>query len=102
MLYFLFLLAFIVAFFIGLGFWMSGPKYRGPISDHFDGKKFINPGNVEAKGLKDVLTWMLNRDRVKWKESEQGSYGERPVERIYSGIRITFINHTSFLIQVDG
>ena len=102
MVYPLFFIAFAFLFFFGLGLWLSGPKYRGPVSDHFDGKKFINPGNVEAKGMKDVLKWMLNRQKGEWKELKDMPYGEKPESRIDSGIRITFINHTSFLIQVDG
>jgi L-ascorbate metabolism protein UlaG (beta-lactamase superfamily) len=87
---------------IFIGWFLSGPKYKGRISDHFDGKKFINPGNIEAKGLKDVFRWLLNRKPAKWNEYTSTATGEMPPTRITYGCRITFINHSTFLIQVDG
>jgi L-ascorbate metabolism protein UlaG (beta-lactamase superfamily) len=89
------------AFFI-IGTVISGPQYKGPVTDHFDGKKFTNPTGVEAKGLKDVLTWMTQRKRREWKEQSDGVYGKRPLAHYKDGIRITFVNHTTFLIQAGG
>jgi len=34
------------------GIFYLGPKYKGPVSDHFDGSRFINPGGIKAKGLR--------------------------------------------------
>jgi L-ascorbate metabolism protein UlaG (beta-lactamase superfamily) len=81
---------------------LSAPKYKGPVSDHFDGKKFLNPGNVKAKGLTEVLQWMLKRERGEWKENHSQNYGPRPLKFFKDGIKITFVNHSTFLIQVDG
>lgn len=85
-----------------IGAMVSAPKYKGPISDHFDGKQFINPGGIKAKGVNEVLKWMLNRKRGVWKENATETFGKRPLDFIKEGIRITFVNHTTFLIQVDG
>jgi L-ascorbate metabolism protein UlaG (beta-lactamase superfamily) len=85
-----------------IGFNLSGPKYRGPVTDHFNGKQFINQGGYVAKGLKEVFTWMLNRKREPWTENTTPAYGTRPLEWYKDGIRITFVNHSTFLIQVDG
>jgi hypothetical protein len=49
---------------------LSAPRYRGSITDHFDGKKFINHGNVKEKGLLDVFKWMFSRERTKWEKLE--------------------------------
>jgi L-ascorbate metabolism protein UlaG (beta-lactamase superfamily) len=98
--FFFVVLIVIVPFLIGYN--VSAPKYNGPLSDHFDGKKFINPGGVQAKGLKEVLQWMLNRKRGTWNETKNQTYGKRPLEREKETIRITFVNHSTFLIQVDG
>jgi L-ascorbate metabolism protein UlaG (beta-lactamase superfamily) len=92
----------ITAILIIIGWILSAPKYKGKISDHFNGKQFINPGNVEAKRLKDVFRWLLNRKRTEWIEYSSTEYGERPPAKITSHSRITFINHSTFLIQVDG
>lgn len=83
-----------------IGYLLSTPPYHGAVSDHFDGKKFINHGNAKAKGLNDVIRWMLNRKRGAWKEQDVPQ-GSKPVPNL-TGIRVTFINHTTFLIQVDG
>src|SRR5689334_18311601 len=92
----------VIIVFFGIGFLLSGPKYSGEVSDHFDGKRFINPGNVEAKGLKDVFKWLFTRKRTKWGASSNESYGEKPIARVQSHNRITFINHSTFLIQLNG
>jgi L-ascorbate metabolism protein UlaG (beta-lactamase superfamily) len=96
----IFILAIPIAFTL-TGAMLSGPRYRGPVSDHFDGKQFINPGGFKAKGLSDVLKWMFTRKREKWPEMRSVS-GPRPLAFYRDGFRITFINHTTFLIQVDG
>lgn len=88
--------------FVAVGVYLSAPVYKGQVSAHFNGKTFINPEGVKAKGLGDVLKWMINRKRGEWKEDKTESYGKRPIEREKTGIRVTFINHSTFLIQVDG
>ncbi len=85
-----------------VSFIISGPKYKGPVTDHFDGKTFINPGNVKAKGFLDVLKWGLNREKGSWPPSEGLSYGPPPPQIVNDQLRITFINHSTFLIQTEG
>jgi L-ascorbate metabolism protein UlaG (beta-lactamase superfamily) len=85
--------------FIGwVGYFISGPKYKGPVSDHFDGRRFINPGSIKAKGFREVLKWMVAREQGEWKEVPAG-HGEKPASHFDNGIRITFVNHSTFLIQ---
>ena len=91
-----------IVFIILIGAYLSAPKYKGPVSDHFDGRKFINPGNIKEKGLLDVFKWMFSRERTKWERIRTDNYGPKPAALIDSGIRITFINHTTFLLQVRG
>ncbi|HMJ69259.1 MAG TPA: MBL fold metallo-hydrolase [Cyclobacteriaceae bacterium] len=95
------ILLLIVATPIIIGLSLSAPTYHGPISDHFDGKKFINPKGIKAKGLPDVFRWMRERKRGKW-EKKQLKPGAKPLPRYDNGVRITFVNHSTFLIQVDG
>jgi L-ascorbate metabolism protein UlaG (beta-lactamase superfamily) len=91
-----------VLLFVGVGFFLTAPSYKGPTSDHFDGKKFINPKGVKAEGMGAVIKWMMNRERGPWKEDTSTNYGKRPIAVEKDGIRITFVNHSTFLIQVDG
>lgn len=95
-------LALAVAVIVIVGASISGPKYQGSATDHFDGKKFFTPNAREPEGFNGMLKWMLNRDRGAWTEDLTPSYGTRPLAFEKDNIRITFINHSTFLIQVDG
>lgn len=85
-----------------LGVMLSGPRYHGPVTDHFDGKRFYTPGGKKAGSFGDVLKWMLNRDQGEWNEEHSQPQGTRPLAFEKEQIRVTFINHSTFLIQVDG
>src|ERR1700690_3876343 len=99
------LLGFVAGFFIFfllIGYFISAPKYKGPASDHFNGKRFLNPTRIEGKGFVEAMKWMLTRTRGHWDEKKEIGWAEKPLERIGNGIRITFINHSTFLIQAEG
>ena len=92
----------VAASFIIVGMLISAPTHSGPVTDHFDGKKFINPGNAQAKGLTDVFKWMIQRKQGPWMEKKESAYGAKPESIITHGVKITFVNHSTFLIQIDG
>ena len=96
----------VVSFFLSvwiIGYWLSAPAYKGPVSDHFDGKKFINPGGVEAKGFKEIFKWMREGRAPRiWKEDLTPPPYQKVKASKNGECIITFINHSSFLIQVDG
>ena len=96
----LILIAVLVIFMMGV--LISGPRYRGPVSDHFDGRKFVNPGGVKAKGGLEVFKWMIQRKQGPWRKEFTVETGNHPPGHFNSGIRVTFVNHSTFLIQVDG
>src|SRR5881394_4460106 len=78
-----------------LGYTLSGPKYAGPPTDHFDGQRFHNMRESEHEGLTDVLRWQLKRERGPWSERSQAP-GPRPPARVERGaLRVTFINHAT-------
>jgi L-ascorbate metabolism protein UlaG (beta-lactamase superfamily) len=91
-----------VALVLLTGYLLSAPKYRGPASDHFNGKKFFNPAGAEAAGAGAVLKWMFTRQRGHWNQLRDAPFGQKPAEKIENGLRITFINHSTFLIQANG
>jgi L-ascorbate metabolism protein UlaG (beta-lactamase superfamily) len=92
----------VAAFFTAVGYLLSAPGYTGPVTDHFDGKKFFTPHGRPAHGLPGVIKWMSRRKRMPWKAQAELSFGPKPPERVGRGARITFVNHSSFLIQADG
>lgn len=96
------ILATSIVLFFSLGYYLSGPVYQGKKSDHFDGKTFSNPENIKAKGLFEVIKWMTGRKQGPWKEMKDLQPGAKPIERVSEGIRIKFVNHTTFLIQTEG
>lgn len=86
-----------------LGWMFSAPVYKGPVSDHFDGKKFINPAGVQPAGFKDLIKWMRHREKREWKEIKDAKFGPAPAERVDGdSIVVTFVNHSTFLIQTKG
>ena len=93
----------IILSFMFLGWIFSAPAYHGPVTDHFDGKKFVNPGGRKPGGFKDMIKWARNRERGVWKELKDVDYGPAPAERIYGdSVVVTFVNHSTFLIQTEG
>ncbi len=79
----------------------AAPRYRGPISDHFDGQRFHNlePG-WQSRGA--FLKWMLNRNRGRWEDIDRPC-GSPPPKHVDDGqLRVTFINHATTLLQLDG
>ncbi|WP_050791982.1 MBL fold metallo-hydrolase, partial [Stigmatella aurantiaca] len=79
----------------------SAPMYQGPRSDHFDGKRFINQDPRKAK--MSFLDWQLHRERGPWADWTEDPPGPPPPQRVPRGaLRVTFINHATTLIQLDG
>lgn len=55
----------------------------------------------QLRGLK-VLKWLLSRKRERWPKWIDLKSGSVPLARVDNELRVTFINHSTFLIQVDG
>ena len=79
-------------------------KRTWPISDHFDGKRFFNPtlpGGF-APTIVDLFK-MWREPGASWPRSvENKGVPQLNVPRTIDEIAITFVNHATFLIQVDG
>ncbi|MCI0415766.1 MBL fold metallo-hydrolase [bacterium] len=88
-----------VAVSLVVGYSLSTPRYSGAKSDHFNGKRFFNMRGKEQKGFGK---WMLQREQGEWSNTANAPVGEKPAARVHEGIRITFVNHSTFLIQADG
>jgi len=78
------------------------PYYTGPLSDHFDGLRFLNPaGEPETdRSLREVLRWRRNIPNNPW----PATVPVTPVRPTASadGVRITMVGHATLLIQIDG
>ncbi|HWO57042.1 MAG TPA: MBL fold metallo-hydrolase [bacterium] len=81
----------------------SAPPYQGPVSDHFDGKRFLNPDPKPMAGGGSMLKWILNREPGHWNDWTEVAPQPPPPERVGAGqLRVTFINHATVLLQLDG
>jgi L-ascorbate metabolism protein UlaG (beta-lactamase superfamily) len=77
-----------------------------PLSDHYDGQRFFNPGvPPSSRGLLEVLRWRLRGERTAWPKglSNHPPHPPPPPNTVPAGsTAITFINHASFLIRCPG
>src|SRR5699024_1882395 len=108
MIWLLLIPAIIIAGFLIVDFQISAPAYKGPKTDHFDGRNFFNPDDHNSKTSRSVfnmLKWADIGNRGEWiqlgdndiQPSTAGEPPEAPAE-----LQITFINHSTFLIQLNG
>lgn len=83
-------------------FVVAGPHYHGPLSDHFDGRQFHNQ-DVSRQEEGSFLKWRLTREPGVWREWVDAPPGLKPPGRVDGGrVRVTFVNHATMLIQIDG
>jgi L-ascorbate metabolism protein UlaG (beta-lactamase superfamily) len=73
------------------------------LSDHFDGRHYFNPTPARERGLRDVLRWMLTRKRQPWPRGiVDPPQPEPPRTAAGSELFATFVNHSTFLLQMNG
>ena len=81
---------------------VAAPRYRGPRSDHFDGERFHNLHEGWQSELA-FLRWQFSRKRGYWPPFREMPCGPPPPARVSGGaLRLTFVNHSTTLIQMDG
>lgn len=78
--------------------------WHGPKTDHFDGETFFTPGApARFSGVAGMLKWATQRDPGPWRDYHDEPPGPPPPYRVASGqMRVTFINHATTLLQLDG
>jgi len=75
--------------------------YQGPVSDHFDGLRFFNPGEPDTdRSLGEVLRWKRAVPDNPWPASI-------PVTPVIPDVRVdtlrvTMVGHATLLIQLAG
>jgi len=77
--------------------------YTGAVTDHFDGREFINHGGNIIHTRSDLLKWRLENNRQTWPEWVEIKQQPKPASRVDgSELRATFINHSTVLVQTQG
>lgn len=85
-------------------FFVVPPQYyQGPVSDHFDGKRFYNPGKPAPTSFLDTLRWYATRKRQPWPEFSDLQTVDIPPRRVDGNqLRVSFVGHVTLLIQTQG
>src|SRR5450432_344646 len=81
----------------------GGPGYRGPASNHFDGRCFFNPDASAGRSLMDLVRWRLTAVRTPWpKWVVNRARPALPASLAAGQMALTFVNHITFMIQFGG
>lgn len=82
----------------------GNPYYQGPVSDHFDGTRFFNPGGIEPRGFVDLIRWQFGGGRAAWPAQRPSPFPPAtPAASIHGqALRITMVGHASTLVQTAG
>jgi len=74
-----------------------------PRSDHFDGQRFHTPWPTEDRNFTDLLRWKFTSRSTPWPAHVPNTRQDVPPERVHGDeLRITYIGHSTTLIQTAG
>ncbi len=80
------------------------PSYAGPRSPHFDGSRFHNDPPLRELNLADLARWWATAEPTPWPDWVDWPSGSGPAvpARRVDGVRVTFVNHSTMLVQMAG
>lgn len=79
----------------------NNPYYSGPLSDHFDGLRFFNPGHPTTdRSLKELWRWRSAKAAAEWPVKVDVIPAVPDLHTDH--LRITMVGHVTLLIQVRG
>lgn len=80
---------------------MANRYYQGPLSYHFDGERFFNPGQMSTdRSLAELLRWQRSGSRAAWPAMAPAIIPAVPPSQS-DALRVTMIGHACVLIQLD-
>ena len=82
----------------------SGGGHEGPVTDHFDGARFFNPGGTGPRSFLEAARWQLSGSAESWPETYPSPFPpDRPLQRVQGrSLRVSFVGHATFLLQGAG
>ncbi len=87
----------------GFGPGRANAYYQGPVSDHFDGTLFHNPGGTQPGGPHRILQIYFMEKWEKWPAKVESPFLDKPPSEVTGQrARIAFVGHASWLIQAGG
>jgi len=97
------LVFFVAVFIVMIGKYLSTKPYTGEKSDHFNGRRFKNPSGISARGFGAVFKYIRTRKKDKWSVIKDPYVATEKIPDAPEGeIRYTFINHSTYLLQIGG
>jgi L-ascorbate metabolism protein UlaG (beta-lactamase superfamily) len=83
--------------------WLDDRYYIGPVSDHYDGERFFNPGAPSTtRGPGAFLRWQLAGNRAEW-PAQLPVTPASPAPRVEGDhMIVTAVGHASLLVQTAG
>ena len=80
---------------------LAAPGYDGDVMDNFDGVRFVNR-TPTLRGPADMFRLSLEAisKMSEWPDWVETTAGQVPVSK--QGIEVTFINHATLLLRIDG
>ena len=76
--------------------------HSGVISDHYNGKKIINTNGDQGNGFKEVFKFLRTSKKGKWTKNYETYSRDTLIKNNYTDdIKLIFVNHSTFLIQLD-
>lgn len=77
------------------------PLHRGPVTDHYDGRRFH--GAEPDHSFCDMVRWIWEMKPVPWPAWIDDPPRPAPPARVGAGrLRATHVNHATILLQLDG
>ena len=78
--------------------------YQGPVSDHFDGVRFFNPGRRARRDAWRFCagSFQIAGSRGRPRSRVNSPLTGRPHRSTGDGVRVTYVGHASFLLQTRG
>jgi L-ascorbate metabolism protein UlaG (beta-lactamase superfamily) len=84
----------------------SAPGYQGEraqLESSWDGERFVNKPYAPHGGFNDLLKWQAKRSQGPWQGAPEAQPGDAPPDRVHGErMRVTFVNHSTLLIQTAG
>lgn len=77
-------------------------RHVGPLTEHFDGRKFRNAEPPPAGAFWAFMRWQLFEPGVPWPEKVLSEH-DRPPQRVHgNALRVSYVGHATVLLQVAG
>jgi L-ascorbate metabolism protein UlaG (beta-lactamase superfamily) len=96
------LVALIFIVVVGGGYMLSAPRYHGPATDHFVDGRFVDQPPAQHHGFGDMMKFFRTKSGP-WRDwTENNDYPPPPARVGMGDLHVTFVNHSTLLIQMDS